>query len=216
MMTAHTPTPALAAELRRAEAHLRATSPAMSGLIDHVGLCAFAPDPDVFAVLLRSVASQLISVAAARAITGRLEAAAGHDVTPARVAALAPEVLKTCGVSGAKQRTVLGLANHFLATPDLPARLAAADDAGVRSLLLPLYGVGPWTVDMVLLFALGRLDTLPVGDLGLRAGAKALFGLAELPAGAGLVTLAEPWRPYRAVATWYLWRGNGWAPPVAG
>jgi 3-methyladenine DNA glycosylase/8-oxoguanine DNA glycosylase len=82
----------------------------------------------------------------------------------------------------------------------------------VREALLPITGIGPWSVDMVLIFGLGRLDVLPVGDLGLRMGVKDQFGLAELPGPRELEALAEAWRPYRTVATWYFWRSRGGVP----
>ncbi len=205
-------TPEFDRHLRAAEAHLSSTSGDFTDLIRHVGPCTFAPDPDLFPVLLRAVFAQLISTAAARSITLKFQAALNQKVTPARVAALTAEQLKACGISGAKQKTVHGIAAHFRATRGLPKRLAAATDDDVRRMLLPLYGVGPWTVDMLLMFGLGRPDILPVGDLGLRAGAKDLFRLAELPDAATLTMLAEPWRPYRAVATWFLWKRRGWVP----
>lgn len=205
-------TPAFDRHLRAAEAHLSSNSPDFAGLIRHIGPCTFAPDPDLFAVLMRAVIAQLISTAAAKSITLKFQAALKGKVTPARVATLTAEQLKACGISGAKQKTVHGLAAHFRGTRGLTKKLVAATDDDVRRMLLPLYGVGPWTVDMLLMFGLGRPDVLPVGDLGLRAGARDLFGLAELPDPPTLTMLAEPWRPYRAVATWFLWRRRGWVP----
>lgn len=198
--------------LRAAEAHLSSTSGDFADLIRHVGPCTFAPDPDLFPVLLRAVVAQLISTAAARSITLKFQAALKQKVTPARVAALTAEQLKACGISGAKQKTVHGIAAHFRATRGLPKQLTAATDDDVRRMLLPLYGVGPWTVDMLMIFGLGRADVLPVGDLGLRAGVRDLLRLPDLPDAKELVQIAEPWRPYRAVATWFLWRGRGWVP----
>lgn len=198
--------------LRLAEAHLRASSPEFAGLIDHVGPCTLTPDPDVFAVLVRAVIAQLISTAAAKSITLRLQAKLKNKVTPRKLKKLTVEELKACGVSGAKQRTLHGLADHFIADRKFVAELAAADDATTRAKLLPLFGVGPWTVDMLMIFGLGRADVLPVGDLGLRAGVRDLLRLPDLPDAKELVQIAEPWRPYRAVATWFLWRGRGWVP----
>jgi DNA-3-methyladenine glycosylase II len=79
-------------------------------------------------------------------------------------------------------------------------------------MLLPVRGIGPWTAEMFLIFSLGRQDVLPVIDLGLRAGVQKQYELDELPSKAVLTELAEPWRPYRSVATWYIWRTFGNVP----
>ena len=199
-----------AAQLRAAERHLLKLGGPLAETVRRVGPCALPESPDVFATAVRAVIGQLISTAAAKSIYSRLTAAAGGTLTPESVLALSDDALKSCGVSGGKRRCVLGVARHFLDTPgsaDFAETLRQSDDAAVRAMLLPLYGVGPWTVDMVLLFALGRLDTLPVGDLGLRVGVRDTFGLAELPGPKACEELTRAWRPYRGVATWYLWRG---------
>ena len=200
-----------AAQLRLAEAHLAAAVPPLAPVIAGVGPCSLSPDADVFRVLVRAMIAQLISVAAARSITTRLDAAVGGKLTPARLLALPDDVLKGCGISGMKARAIRELADHFRANRGFAKRVLAADDLEVRGLLLPLRGVGPWTVDMALMFGLGRLDVLPVGDLGLRAGVRDLLGLPGLPDAAELGRVAEPWRPYRTVGTWYVWRARGWA-----
>jgi DNA-3-methyladenine glycosylase II len=87
-----------------------------------------------------------------------------------------------------------------------PRRLARLDDDGVVEAVTTVRGVGPWTAHMLLMFSLGRPDVLPVGDYGVRKGAMTLYGLAALPRPAELQVIAEPWRPWRSVASWYLWR----------
>ena len=89
--------------------------------------------------------------------------------------------------------------------------LETAGPAQIRE-VLPLYGVGPWTVDMLLIFSISRLDVWPVGDFAIRAGVRDLFGLKEVPGPKELETMAEPWRPYRSVAAWYIWRSRGFVP----
>lgn len=205
------PTPAFAEQLRAAEAQLSGVSPRMAALIRHAGPCALAPDPDSFAVLTRAVVSQLISTAAAKAIAGRLTAACAGDLTPARVAALTDDALKVCGLSGTKARAVRGVAAAF-AGGDFADRLAAADDDAARALLLPLHGVGPWTVDMALIFSLGHLDVFPAGDLVVRASLKTLLDLPEVPSLAEAARLGRAYSPARSVAAWYLWAAKGWVP----
>ena len=84
--------------------------------------------------------------------------------------------------------------------------LLAGDDAAVAAALLPIRGIGPWSVDMFLMFGLCRPDIWPVGDYGVRAGVKLFLGLRALPAGDKLIKLARPWQPWRSLAAWYMWR----------
>lgn len=202
-------TPDFPATLRAAEAHLSAASPQLATLIAAHGPCTLAPESDLFRVLVRAVVSQLLSTAAARTINVRLETAVKRRVTPTAILKLTDEQLRACGLSGAKCRSIRELAEHFKAKRGFARQVAAASDDAIRELLLPFHGIGHWTVDMVLIFSICRLDVLPVGDLGFRAGMRDLFGLPDLPSKAEAETLAEPWRPYRSVATWYLWRSRG-------
>lgn len=195
-----------------AQAHLSAACPRLAPVITRVGPCTLEPTTDVFAALVRSVIAQLISTAAAKSISGKLYAALKNRVTPARLLTLTDEQLQACGISGGKRKTLKGIAELFANTRRMNHTILNADDDGVRGILLPLHGVGPWTVDMLLMFSLGRPDVLPVGDLGVRAAAKDLFRLRTLPDAKKLTKLAEPWRPYRTVASWYLWRSRGWVP----
>ena len=115
-------------------------------------------------------------------------------------------------LSGAETRTILDLATR---THDgsLPlSSLGASTDEDIIASLTAIRGIGVWTAEMFLIFCLGRPDVLPVGDLGLRAAVQEQFKLAALPAAAELRALAEPWRPYRSIATWYLWRSRGGVP----
>lgn len=201
-------------QLRAAEAHLGAASPQLATLIERVGPCTLAPNPDVFRVLTGSLISQFISTAAARSIQGRLAAKLGGRVNPTRVLALTDDELKECGISGAKARSVRAVAEHFRSTRGFTRTLTDADEPTARKLLLPLLGVGPWTVDMLLIFSLGKIDVWPVGDLGVRAGIRDVFGLAEMPAVKEMESHAEPWKPYRTVAAWYMWRSRDAKPPV--
>lgn len=197
---------------RAAELHLAAACPRLAPWVEKVGPCTLEPTTDVFAALVRAVIAQLISTAAAKSISGRLFAKLKNRVTPARMLALSDDDFRECGISRGKLASLRGVAQHFADTRGLNRKLLDADDDAVREVLLPLQGVGPWTVDMLLMFSLGRPDVLPVGDLGIRAAAKDLFRLRELPDAKRLTKLAAPWRPYRTVACWYLWRTRGWVP----
>ncbi len=91
-------------------------------------------------------------------------------------------------------------------------RLAELEDEEVTARLVALPGIGPWTVQMFLMFGLGRLNVLPVGDFGLRAAVQEHYGLEQLPTPAQLRATATAWLPYCTIATWYLWRSRGWVP----
>jgi DNA-3-methyladenine glycosylase II len=193
-----------------AEAHLRKAEPRFAPIIDAVGPCTLVCETNLFRSLARAIVSQLISTAAARTINERLEVALKRKVLPSRLLALSDEELRGCGISGGKSKSLRALADLFQRTRGLNAKLLAADDDTIRELLLPLHGIGPWTIDMFLIFAMGRPDVWPVGDLGVRAGMKDVFKLKELPDAKAMAKLAEPWRPYRTYAAWYLWRSRGW------
>lgn len=202
--------PPFTATLRAAEAHLPLACPRLAPVIARVGPCTLEQSTDIFPALVRAVVAQLISTAAAKTITGRVEALVKWKITPANVLALTDEQWKACGVSGGKRRAIRAAAELFAGNRGLNAKLLKASDDDVRATLLPLPGIGPWTLDMLMMFSLGRPDVLPVGDLGIRAGVKELFALKELPDPATLNKLTAHWRPYRTVASWYIWRSRGW------
>jgi DNA-3-methyladenine glycosylase II len=170
------------------------------------GPCTLVPTGDVFPALVRAVIAQLLSTAAARTIHLRVMVAMEQKLTPTRLLALELETLRACGLSGAKCNSMREIARLFKNTPGLSSQLLEADEQFVRDTLLPIKGIGPWTVDMVMMFALGKADVLPVGDLGIRASSRDLFKLTELPSARQLQELAKRWEPYRTVASWYLWR----------
>jgi DNA-3-methyladenine glycosylase II len=194
--------------------HIRATSPAMRRIIDRVGPCTLAPRRDYFVVLCKAIFTQQISTAVAAVLFGRFrELFPGRRPTPALVldainsADGDGEVLRHCGLSRQKRAYVKDLAAHF-ATNRIPTRrLAGMSDEEVIEALVKVKGIGRWTAEMFLIFTLNRPDVLPVDDLGLRKGMQMLFGLRAIPDGKTMTKLAEPWRPYRSIATWYVWRG---------
>jgi 3-methyladenine DNA glycosylase/8-oxoguanine DNA glycosylase len=204
-------TPIIFGNARR---HLGRRDPRLKNLMTTVGPCRLKPDcGDPFRLLVRSVVSQMISTKAAAAVFAKVEAAMGkRGLTPAGVMALTEADLRAAGLSGAKVRSLRALAAGTL-SDELPLdRLDELTDDEIMAHLLPVPGIGIWTVEMFLIFGLGRLDVLPVRDLGLRAGVRDTYGLAELPSFAELEERAEIWRPYRTVATWYFWRSRGAVP----
>jgi len=161
---------------------------------------------DAYGALVRSIVGQQLSVKAARTIYDRVcELYGGRTPTPAELIATEPEPLRGAGLSGAKVRYLRDLAEH-IERGDLDlARLPELTDDEVADALLPVKGLGRWTVDMFLIFHLQRPDILPVGDLGVRRAAQLAYGLDDLPDATALTALADPWRPHRSLASLYLW-----------
>jgi DNA-3-methyladenine glycosylase II len=194
---------------RKARRHLCRHEPAFKNLITRIGPCTLEPQSDGFRLLVRAIVSQMISTKAAASIFAKLEARLGRrKLTPAAILALEETALREVGLSGAKARSLRDLAER-VGSKALPlARLPRLDDDDVIKHLVDVRGIGRWTAEMFLIFSLGRLDVWAVDDFGLRAGVQDLYGLSELPTRAAMRELAEPWRPYRSVASWYLWRSR--------
>ena len=162
---------------------------------------------DAYGALVRAIVGQQVSASAARAIYGRLTGLFGDRTpTPRELLGTDPGALRAAGLSGAKVAYLRDLAER-IEDGDLDLeRLAEQPDEEVRAQLLEVKGLGPWTVDVFLLFHLGRPDVLPVGDVGLKRAVQRAYALDELPGPAELERIAEPWRPHRSLACLYLWR----------
>ncbi|HVY45228.1 MAG TPA: DNA-3-methyladenine glycosylase, partial [Minicystis sp.] len=169
---------------------------------------------DYFSGLVEAIVSQQLSAKAADTIFRRVVAAVGPTFDAASLARIPEPALREAGLSGAKARYVRGLADEVLAGRLRLDRLDAMTDDEVVDELSRLKGIGRWTAEMILMFHLRRLDVLPVDDLGIQKGMMRLFGLRKLPAKARMEKLARPWRPYRSVACWYLWRLNELPAPA--
>lgn len=189
-------------------AHLRANDPKLVPLIEQHGAPTLAPAADPIQSLARAIVGQQLSGKAAATIWGRFLDLYPRRRMPRPAAILAtPDAsLRAAGLSGAKAAAIKDLARHVVEKRLVPSKLPGATDEEVAQMLLPVRGIGPWSVDMFLMFALARPDVLPVGDLGIRKGMQRHFGLRKLPEAPRMVKLAAPWRPYRTVASWYMWR----------
>jgi 3-methyladenine DNA glycosylase/8-oxoguanine DNA glycosylase len=161
-----------------------------------------------FQALARAILFQQVSGAAGTAIYQRLVALfpGQRFPRPEQLAALSPETLRGVGVSRQKASYLLDLANRLADGSLSPRRLSRLSDEEVLRELTAVRGVGEWTAQIFLMFTLYRPDVLPVGDLGLRRGMQILFDLEEPPDRDRMERLAEPWRPFRSAASWYLWR----------
>lgn len=187
------------ADLAEGMAHLAAVCPVWARVLPQIGPIPLRRRPDGFAAILDAVISQQLSVASANAIARKL-AAAGLDTPPAILAA-SDETLRACGLSAPKIRYLRGISAAGL---DFDA-LAALPDDEVIATLTALPGIGRWTAEIYLMFALGRADAFCPDDLALQESARLMYGLPERPKGRALAELARPWQPWRSVAARGLW-----------
>ena len=158
---------------------------------------------DLFRTLANAIVGQQISAAAAAAVWDRLCALLG-ELDPQRILDCSPEALRGVGLSARKVEYLKGIAAETPTLFELP--WATMSDREVLKVLTALRGVGPWTAEMVLIFALNRPDVLPLGDIGVVRAVERLYRAGAPMSGDEITALAEPWRPYRTVAVWYLWR----------
>jgi len=179
-------------------------------LVQTVGACTFAPEPerDPYEALVKSVAYQQLHARAAEAILGRmLNLYAGQFPQPEQLVATEFDQLRACGFSASKIATIQGIAQGKLSGL-VPTRDEAdtMTDEELISRLVTLKGIGRWTVEMLLIFTLERMDIMPVDDFAVKEGYKRLKSLEKAPTPKQLAVIGEAWKPYRTIAAWYLWR----------
>jgi DNA-3-methyladenine glycosylase II len=176
-------------------------------------LCTIGRNPKPvthFESLVESVISQQLAVKAADTIFLRVKKAAGGRIVPAKIAGLTEVEMRAAGVSGAKFKTIQGLASAALNKEIKFNTLHEVEsDEEIFNQLTGLWGIGPWTVDMFMMFQLGRLDIWPTGDLGVRRGWEKIYSLPEEISPKELEVKGEKFRPYRSVVAWYCWRAWG-------
>ena len=191
-------------DLRRGIQQLAALEPRFAEIHAATGDPPLRREPPGLASLLRMIVYQHVSLASAGAVWRRLEERVG-DVTIATFAPLGQQDLRVLGLTHAKARACLAIAQAMReGKVDLDGLLTASDD-DARAALVALPGIGPWTAELYLLTCLGRTDAWPGGDVALRSAARQVFTLQERPDTRAMETLAEPWRPWRAVAARLLW-----------
>jgi DNA-3-methyladenine glycosylase II len=162
-----------------------------------------------YQVLLEAIAYQSISGKAAATIFGRIKALGenGRPPTPEKMLKIPTAKLRKAGLSGAKAAAMKDLAKKTIAgiVPTHDEALKLSDDELVKR-LVAVRGIGAWTVEMFLIFRLGRPDVLPIHDLGVKKGWSVAYGKKHIPKPKELLKFGERWRPYRTVASWYMWR----------
>jgi len=202
-----------------AVSHLASADPELGAAIARVGPLSRLADPrgTPFEVLLRSIVYQQLSGKAAGTIHGRVCALFPRSrPTPDQLTAIAPHTLRAAGLSRAKTVAVHDLAARTLdgTVPATTAGMHRLDEEEIIERLTTVRGVGRWTVEMFLMFRLGRPDVLPVTDLGVQKGFAVAFGKRRLPTPKQLLRRGERWRPWRTVASWYLWALADMGPPT--
>ncbi|MBS1723153.1 MAG: DNA-3-methyladenine glycosylase 2 family protein [Armatimonadetes bacterium] len=183
------------------------SDPIIGPLIAQFGVIDRSPTEGPFHYLVHSIVSQQLSTKSARSIWERFLGLYGGDLPePADLLRADAQVFRDAGFSWAKTRYVKDLARHFSEEGLSAMAFESMTDEQIRERLVQIDGIGPWTVDMFLMFGLGHPDVLPTGDLGIRKAVQAQFGLAAQPKPKEMEELAAAWRPWRTVACWYLWR----------
>ena len=194
-----------------ARRHLSSIDPLMASLCDRIGPCRLVVrrQMDLYESLVRAIAHQQLHGRAAEMILARFTALypAGAFPSPDQVLATPEGALRACGFSAGKAAAVRDIAGHAV-RGIVPTRRAAArlSDEELIEQLTPIRGVGRWTVEMLLIFTLGRPDVLPVDDFGIREGYRLLHNLPQQPKPRALAAAGEIWAPHRSTASWYLWR----------
>lgn len=199
-------------DVDEAAGHLRRRDRALAAWMRRIGPIAAEPrwkGPfDPVDALARAILYQQLSGKAAATIVGRVEAAIASDRLHAdTLGRIDDAALRACGVSGNKALALRDLARRELAG-EIPTlrQMSVMDEAAIIGALTPIRGIGRWTVEMMLMFRLGRPDVLPVDDLGIRKGAQRVDGLEQMPTPRELLARGERWGPYRTYASLYLWR----------
>ncbi len=188
-----------------AVSHIRSVSKTWSDRVERVGPCKLKVREDRFGTLVRAIIGQQISAKAATSIDARVRALSGEPHNPESILQLGEDALRSCGLSGVKARYVLNLAEAVQSSRAPLHVYDTWEDQAIVDNLTEIKGIGPWTAEMFLIFALGRPDVLSVGDLGIRAALRVHHELPDLPKPLECRVLMEPLRPYRSVAMWYLW-----------
>jgi len=191
--------------------HLKSSDPVLAAIIERTGPCNINYLEADFSTLVRSIANQQISGKAARSILNRLSEACGGEFTPENILKLTPQKMRKCGFSAQKTAYIRDLARLTKAGKVDYQAMHTMSDEEVIATLTQVKGIGVWTAQMFLMFALKRENVLPVGDLGMRAAIKKAYKTRgtkkdPYPKAKQIQKLATKWQPYCSIATWYLWR----------
>jgi DNA-3-methyladenine glycosylase II len=200
-------------DMSRARRVLMRRDPVLASMIKKHGACGIKTgrEADVFCGLVHAIISQQLSTRASATIHGRLQALMPDSValTPHALLSLSDDALRGVGLSRQKAGYMRDLSTKVLDGSVSIDRLSEMSDEDVITELTKIKGIGRWTVEMILIFRLARPDVLPVGDLGIVKAIQKAYGLRKTPDSTRMQKIAACWRPYRSVASWYLWASLG-------
>lgn len=198
--------------LRTAEEYLAKTDPKLAPIIAGSGPCRIKPHSDHYGELVSNIVGQQLSTKAAYSIWQRVLALfEGKMPTPAQLIKIDDQKLRDVGLSWAKVRYVKDLATHIIDGRLDINHVATMPNEQLIEQLTAVKGIGQWSAHMFMMFGLGRLDILPVGDLGIRKAVQNVYGLKDLPTSEQIITISSKnsWHPYESIASWYLWQSLG-------
>jgi DNA-3-methyladenine glycosylase II len=195
-------------ELNKACRHLSKHDQILKPIIKKYGYCNLQPKNKYFNALIESIISQQLSGASANAIINKFKAQFNGKITPEKVLNTSIEKLRAIGLSNAKANYIIDLSDKVYSKTISFRGIKNKSNEEIIELLTQVKGIGIWTVHMFLIFTLGRLNVLPVGDLGIRKGIMLNYGLKKLPDEKTMLKIAanNKWHPYEAIASWYMWK----------
>jgi len=192
-------------QLKIATKLLQENDPVLRTIIEDIGKCAISKRKDYYIALVNSIIAQQISVKAAQSIRKKFLDLIGGNLKPEKVCTYTIEELRTAGLSIQKATYIHDLSEKFAENNNMYRHLGQYPDEEVIKILTRVKGIGVWTAQMFLIFSLGRLDVLPVDDVGFQNAVMMYYRLRKRPSRKRLEQLAKKWIPYRSVAVWYLW-----------
>jgi DNA-3-methyladenine glycosylase II len=192
-------------DLTQAQRHLSQADPVVAAIIARHGRCTLRPQRRYFVALAEAILSQQLSVKAAATIFKRFKEKLGGRVTPENILQLKDAQFRGAGVSRQKMSYLRDLAAKWQDGVIAHRRFAQMQDGEIIQALTQVKGIGRWTAEMFLIFSLLRPDVLPVDDLGFRKALQSAYQLRKLPSAGKIEQIAASWKPYRSIATWYLW-----------
>lgn len=202
---------------REAANHLAGCDPVLAAVISRVGICTIRPHRNYYQELVDAIVSQQLSIHAAHAIENRLRDMFGGTLpTPAQILEADQEALRSLGLSRPKVAYIRDLASHVAEGRLVLDQFDDLSNDAISAELTAVKGIGEWTAHMFLIFCMGRTDVLPVGDLGIKNGIKALYGFSTQPTADDIraTAAANHWHPFESIASWYVWQSMKTAPAL--
>ncbi len=197
------------AKIKIAQNHLEKNDPILGSVIKKYGDCTIKPHKDYYGELVSSIVSQQLSTKAASTIWQRvIDLFNGQVPSPQQLLIADNDKIRACGVSYQKINYMKDLAQHIIDGRLDMAHIATLPNSELSQQLTSVKGIGQWSADMFMIFSVGRLDILPVGDLGIKKGIMHLYNLKALPDALVMQKIAKKngWSPYESVASWYIWK----------